>query len=144
MEGDRLSFQVILGFEWIAALICYKIIWSYLNKKPLGRTFHSIFFIFSLHFQKKKYFLGIQTLFDSMIKDYIFAALCALMGSTLSHLKYWKMTSEVALAIIWFQYFSAVVFFGQIFFTFVFRYCSIFHMNLLNHFEESFTLLVSR
>ena len=52
MEGNRLSLQVILGFEWIAALICYKIIWSYLNKKPLGRTFHSI--LFSVFIFKKE------------------------------------------------------------------------------------------
>ena len=56
MEGDRLSFQVILGFEWIAALICYKIIWSYLNKKPLGRTFQSILFEFLVIIFKKVIF----------------------------------------------------------------------------------------
>ena len=141
MDGDRHILHVILGLEWLVALICYKIIWSYLNKKPLGKK---IFKKEANIFSEKISFLGMQTLFDEIIKDYILAAICAFLGATLSNLKYWLMTSEVALAIIWFQYFSAVVFFGQIFFTFVIRYSSIFHMNLLNEVEESLILSISR
>ena len=140
MEGDRHILHVILGLEWLVALICYKIIWSYLNKKPLGKNFKNS----QIPSLLKMSFLGMQTLFDEMIKDYILAALCAYLGVTLSNLKYWTMMSEVALAIIWFQYFSAVIFFGQIFFTFVIRYSSIFHMNLLNEGEESLLLSMSR
>ena len=85
-----------------------------------------------------------QTLFDQMIKDLIMAALCAAASSSLTNIKYWSMDYYVAIAIIWAQYISGILFFGQILSTFITRYIIIYHPSMINDVDERRIMGISR
>ena len=85
-----------------------------------------------------------QTLLDQMIKDLILAAICAAASSSLTNIKYWSMNYYVAIAIIWAQYISGILFFGQILSTFITRYIIIYHPSMINDVDERRIMAISR
>ena len=85
-----------------------------------------------------------QTLLDQMIKDLIRAALCAAIISSLTHVKYCSMNNYVAIAMIWSQYASGILFFGQILSTFITRYIIIYYPSVVNDVEETRIMVISR
>ena len=85
-----------------------------------------------------------QTLFDQMTKDLIMAALSAAAIASLTNVKYWSMNYYIAIAIIWAQYISGIIFFGQILSTFITRYIIIYHPSVINDVDETKITVISR
>ena len=85
-----------------------------------------------------------QTLFDQMVKDLIWANLCTCFTTTIVQFEYPAMHSYVAVAMIWGQLFGAIIFFGQLISTFVVRYFCIFHPSVIDSIEEKIIIRISR
>ena len=37
MYEEKVFLYIALGLEWIIILVCFRLIWQYLNHKPLGK-----------------------------------------------------------------------------------------------------------
>ena len=88
--------------------------------------------------------LGMQTIFDQMIKDLISSSSIACLGSTLTNLKHVHMNSEVAIFLIYFQRFGAIIFFCQILSTFTIKYMCIYHHKIIENQDENTVITSSR
>ena len=109
-------------FNLIASAILI-LIWKYLRNKPLG----------------------MQTLFDSMIKDYILIVFANFISSNLIFIKFKdEYSHEIAMTLIKIQTCVAVAMFLQIFIALIIRYMSIFHQGYLNDFKDSVIVFISR
>ena len=109
-------------FNLIASAILI-LIWKYLRNKPLG----------------------MQTLFDSMIKDYILIVFANFISSNLIFIKFKdEYSHETAMTLIKIQTCVAVAMFLQIFIALIIRYMSIFHQGYLNDFKDSVIVFISR
>ena len=143
MYEERILLYCTLGLEWLIILAIFRLIWSYLNHKPLGKSRtdvknkHKNCTTFDIE-------IGMQTLFDQMTKDLILASLGSAITASLSNSKYWSMNYFVAIAIIWAQYFAGILFLGQLLSTFVTRYIIIYHPSTINDVEETKIMVISR
>ena len=100
----------------------FRIIWSYLSHKPLG----------------------MQTLYDRMIKDLILAQIFAMVTTTASNVNFPVMQHYIAITIILVNFLGGVTFFLQLFWTILVRYLSIFHPIVINGNDEKEVLSISR
>ena len=122
--------EIIVQF-WLDMKVLYNLIasailvliWKYLKNKPLE----------------------MQTLFDSMIKDYILIVFANFISSNLIFIKFKdEYSHEIAMTLIKIQTCVAVAMFLQIFIALIIRYMSIFHQGYLNDFKDSVIVFISR
>lgn len=85
---------------WIICLVAFYLIWSYLSKKPLG----------------------MQTLFDQMVKDLLIASVMSMLGHSLVNIDYNGLNATLATAILVNNYFWGLGLFLQFFTTMAIRY----------------------
>ena len=101
----------------------FALVWMYINKKPLG----------------------MQTLLDQFVKDFICIAILRDIGSFLVFTKFTDNYShQVASAMIIFYHFTAFAFINQVILTLVIRYLSVFHQTKLNEINDKTVILVTR
>lgn len=146
MLSERSFLYCLLGFQWTITPFIFWIIWNYLSSKPLGKKSSVNTFVKEILLQHFiiLHFLGMQTIFDQMIKDLIISSVIACLGTTLTNLEYERMSSSVAIFLIYFQRFGAILFFCQILSTFVIKYMCIYHPNYIEYQDENVIINSSR
>ena len=101
----------------------FALVWMYINKKPLG----------------------MQTLLDQFVKDFICITILRDVASFFVFTKFTDNYShQVASALIIFYHFAVFAFLNQVILTLVIRYISIFHQTELNDVNDQTVILVTR
>lgn len=93
LVNERIFFYGLLAVVCLVAVLCFAMIWTYLSKKPLG----------------------MQTMYDNMIKDLIVISIGALVGSSLANLDIAPTPPAPATLIVLLQYCFGFAFFVQLF-----------------------------
>ena len=116
METEGIILQFIRAFLVIASAIKAYLIWKYFNKKALG----------------------MQTILDQVVKDFILIRIVDAIPSWTVTLKFENQPYDyyIALAIVTSFYFTTMATFFQMFVIVVIRYLSIFHHTMLNSVDE--------
>ena len=107
MKFEKIFLFFMKAIITIVAFIIFIFVWKYLNKKSLG----------------------MQTLIDYMIKDYIIICTILMTVSWFLHIEIklgHSLEYVLALFVIMFNYFWLLVIFWQIFATMIIRYLTIF------------------
>ena len=147
MVSERSFLYGLLCLQWIVTPSIFWIIWSYLTSKPLGKLVLPRYLKETSTSKSNNIFqfnLGMQTLFDQMIKDLILCSSIACLSSTLTNLEYQHMSSNVAIFFIYFQRFGAIIFFSQILSTFIIKYMCIYHPSIIENQDENTVIKSSR
>ena len=125
MKFEKIFLFFMKAIITIVAFIIFIFVWKYLNKKSLG----------------------MQTLIDYMIKDYIIICTILMTVSWFLHIEIklgHSLEYVLALFVIMFNYFWLLVIFWQIFATMIIRYLTIFYQPLLNNYEDNHVRIVTR
>ena len=147
MVSERSFLYGLLCLQWIVTPSIFWIIWSYLTSKPLGSYFTYKYLKDSFSSKSNNIFqfnLGMQTLFDQMIKNLILCSSIACLSSTLTNLEYQHMSSNIAIFFIYLQRFGAIIFFTQILSTFIVKYMCIYHPSIVENQDENTVIKSSR
>ena len=101
MQVEEIFLHCVRVILLILSLIFLNLIWKYLNKKPLG----------------------MQTILDQVIKDYIRLGIMGVIPSFLVTLKFVKSYAKpTAMAILKIYHFTRLTFVWQLFVTLTIRY----------------------
>ena len=123
MTPEEVTMLVIKGILSIKSLTMFKIVFKYLNKKALG----------------------MQTILDHTIKDFIRISIMNLVTSWFVLVKFGiTYAKPLAYGIVATNYFSVTAYFWQIFVTLAIRYLSIFHSSVLDDIEDHRVIQWSR
>ena len=119
---EKLIFHAILAVVLVVAIANFSIIWYYISKKALG----------------------MQTMYDIMIKDMIMVSLASFIVATLVNLDIGPINPSLATFLADLQYCSGMVFLVQLLLMVGTRYVIIFHGHLLEELNEKVVVCFGR
>ena len=123
MEGSIIFLVTTKTLVDLVACGIFALVWMYINKKSLG----------------------MQTLLDQFVKDFICITILRDVATFLVFTKFTDNYShQVASALIIFYHLAVIAFFNQIILTLVIRYLSVFHQTELNEINDKTIILVTR